>query len=85
MVLFHGVKIAGEKSLWLGEEAGPGDADPSALTPERSCPVPWTPGKDLPQRGDEDLGNSSHTWITMAEISPQLKASQEQGLWLRRG
>lgn len=31
MVLFHGVKIAGEKSLWLGEEAGPGDADPSAL------------------------------------------------------
>lgn len=31
MVFFHGVKIAQEKSLWLGEEAGPGDADPSAL------------------------------------------------------
>lgn len=45
----------------------------AALTPERTCPAPWAPGKNLLHRGDRDLGNSSHTWITMAELPTSIE------------
>lgn len=55
----------------VGEPASP--LAPSALTPERVCPVLRVPGKDLPRRDEGDQGNSSHPWITTAEIPTSTK------------